>query len=261
MKWSHEKRSRKSPEQGQHYEHKPHFDYEVECIDNEHETQIARSPGKVGPECGKRVHVQKPLRVLFVSRIIRSLILGVKGSREFFFGSARGDIRGLAPPPWLGIERTSVSKMLSKYQGCQAPGTECWKKLLGWSKTSLRSSTSPGVLYTIVIKKLCSLCSVYCQYRCLSSVDSPSTSLGDQSRVSTHREGVLNGNVVLPCFVSPAYLKWFEWIQISPDLCLEIWILIFILNLVSNSIVVMKSRFWVSCKFHKSNPPSVTLPH
>ena len=53
MKWSHEKRSRKSPEQGQHYEHKPHFDYEVECIDNEHETQIARSPGKVGPEYGK----------------------------------------------------------------------------------------------------------------------------------------------------------------------------------------------------------------
>jgi hypothetical protein len=39
--------------QDQHYEHKPHFDYQVECIDNEHETQIVRSPGKGGPEYGK----------------------------------------------------------------------------------------------------------------------------------------------------------------------------------------------------------------
>jgi hypothetical protein len=44
------------------------------------------------------------LRVLVITRIIGSLILGVKGSREFFFGNARGDIRGLG----LSIERTGV---------------------------------------------------------------------------------------------------------------------------------------------------------
>jgi hypothetical protein len=57
IKWSHENRSRKSPEQvmnfqGQHYEHKPYFDYQVEYLDNEHETHISSNPGKVGPECG-----------------------------------------------------------------------------------------------------------------------------------------------------------------------------------------------------------------
>ena len=39
--------------QDQHYEHKPHFDYQVESVDKEHETQIARSPGKVSSDCGK----------------------------------------------------------------------------------------------------------------------------------------------------------------------------------------------------------------
>jgi hypothetical protein len=54
----------------------------------------------------------------------------------------------------------------------------------------------------------CVLC-VVCtrQYVCLSSVDSPSISLGDQSRVSEGRKGVLNGKGFLACFVSPVYLK------------------------------------------------------
>jgi hypothetical protein len=54
--------------------------------------------------------MRKPLGVPFITRIFGSLILGVKGSREVFFGSARGDIRGLR----LGIERTSV------YRQCMA---------------------------------------------------------------------------------------------------------------------------------------------
>jgi hypothetical protein len=32
--------------QGQHHEHKPHLDYQIESVDNEHETQIVRRPGK-----------------------------------------------------------------------------------------------------------------------------------------------------------------------------------------------------------------------
>ena len=51
IKWNHENRSRKSPEkdmnfQDQHCEHKTHFDYQVESVDNEHETQIVRRPGR-----------------------------------------------------------------------------------------------------------------------------------------------------------------------------------------------------------------------
>jgi hypothetical protein len=39
----------------QHYEHKSHFDYQVEYIDKEHETQIVRNPGKFFSKFGKLV--------------------------------------------------------------------------------------------------------------------------------------------------------------------------------------------------------------
>ncbi len=38
--------------QDQHYEHKPHVGYQVEYIDNEHETQIVRIPCNGCPGCG-----------------------------------------------------------------------------------------------------------------------------------------------------------------------------------------------------------------
>jgi hypothetical protein len=55
---------------------------------------------------------------------------------------------------------------------------------------------SPGVLLNM-IKNLVSLCRCVCtlQYRCLSSVDSPSITLVDQTRC---REGVFVGKEVLP---------------------------------------------------------------
>jgi hypothetical protein len=52
----------------------------------------------------------------------------------------------------------------------------------------------------------------------ISLVDSPSISLGDQTRVT---KGVLNEREVLLDFVSLVYLKWFKQVQISLDLCWE----------------------------------------
>jgi hypothetical protein len=52
IKWNHKKCSRKSPKtsrnfQGQHYEHKPHHDFQMESVDKEIEIQDSRRLDKV----------------------------------------------------------------------------------------------------------------------------------------------------------------------------------------------------------------------
>ena len=115
IKWNHENRSRKSPKtcrnfQGQHYEHKPHFDYQVESVDKEHETQIVRS-SRYGMLC-------------LVSNLARDPVEGVQFTpscvvetpSQFTSNSFREETCSLVGEVWSGTWRELESKSKDIWQ-------------------------------------------------------------------------------------------------------------------------------------------------
>ena len=87
-----------------------------------------------------------------------------------------GSQRKIALRLWTQSFFVDIVVSVEQKTAWQSLWSQCW-----WSRTSLKSRL---FTWCFVIKNLCSLCSVYSSVQmCLSLVDSPSISLGDQTRV------------------------------------------------------------------------------